>query len=103
MAKKKKKPEPESPSSSSSSSGAPPSSPQPSSDPSSEAARIERSYELGNFSAVRALAATATTPDGKAAAERLLPRVKVERQQLYVGLFGVAVVVTACFLALTMG
>lgn len=68
-----------------------------------EAAGLQRAFDLGNFSMVRALAASASSAEAKAVAATLMSRVNVERQQLYVGFVGLAVVLTACVLVLTTG
>lgn len=68
-----------------------------------EAKLIERAFDLGNFSLARSLVTTSASADAKAVAGRLLPRMNIEREQVYVGLFGLLVVLTACVLTLTRG
>jgi len=64
---------------------------------------IERAFNLGNFALARSLVTTSASADAKAVAGRLLPRMNIEREQIYVGLFGLLVVLVACVLTLTRG
>ena len=102
MAKKKKQPPSTSPSAPSSS-AAPPSSPVPVTPAAAdaEAARLDAAFGLGNFSMVRQLAATASTAEAKVAADRLMALVRVEKEQVIVGLIGLAVVLLAAALTLS--
>ncbi len=66
-----------------------------------EAGELERAWVLGNFAKVRHLAATATTDSGRAVAARLLNIVKIEREQMMVGLGALVFITIAAVLALT--
>lgn len=68
-----------------------------------EAKAIERAFDLGNFSRARALVAAASGDEAKKAGARLMPRMNVEREQIYVGLVGLVVVLIACAVVLTRG
>ena len=68
-----------------------------------EAARLQRAFDLGNFSMVRTLAASSTSSEAKAVAATLMSRVNIEREQLYVGFAGLVVVLIAAGLVLTTG
>ncbi len=65
-----------------------------------EAARIQTAFDVGNFSLVRQLAAKASSSDAKAAVDRLMERVRIDRDQVIVGFIGLAVVLVACVLTL---
>ena len=66
-----------------------------------EAARIEAAFDVGNFSQVRQLAAQASSSEAQLAVARLMPRVFMEREQIVVGLIGLAVVLVAGMLTLS--
>ncbi|HEY1100537.1 MAG TPA: hypothetical protein VGF99_16470 [Myxococcota bacterium] len=68
-----------------------------------ELATVERAWKLGNMSMVRTLAASATSPAAKEAAQRLLPQFVVEKETALVGLAGLAVILVAAALSLVAG
>jgi hypothetical protein len=109
MAKKKKQQQPESSSSSSSlSSSSPPAAAAavvaaaPVVVVDAEAARLEAAYALGNFSLFRQLASSSSSSssEAKAAVDRLMGRVVIEKEQAIVGLIGLLVVLVAAALTL---
>ena len=69
----------------------------------SEVNRVERAFAAGNFSLVRSLAATSSSPAAKEAAERLLPKMSVQREQALVGVAGLLVITIAAALSLVAG
>jgi hypothetical protein len=70
---------------------------------STDAQGIEAAFAAGNFSLARTMVARASTPEGKAAAARVLGLINVEKETLLVGLLGFVVVLTAAAITLTRG
>lgn len=70
---------------------------------STDAQAIEAAFNAGNFAMARTLVARASTPEGKSAAARVLGLINIEKETLLVGLFGLAVVLTAAAFTLTRG
>lgn len=68
-----------------------------------DVALVEAAFAAGNNSAVRHFAATSTSPPAKEAAQRLMAKIVVERQQLLAGLVGLIVVSIVAVLTLTRG
>jgi hypothetical protein len=68
-----------------------------------DVALVEAAFAAGNNSAVRHFAATSTSPAAKEAAQRLMAKVVVDRQQLLAGLIGLIVVSVVAALTLTRG
>ncbi len=54
--------------------------------------QVERAFAAGNFSAVREIANSSTSPPAKEAALRLFPRMNLERDQLLTGVAGLLVI-----------
>ena len=68
-----------------------------------DAQKVERAFAAGNFSAVRNVAATSSSPSAKEAAERLMPRMSLERDQILTGVAGLLVISIAAALVLVTG
>jgi len=68
-----------------------------------EVVQVERAFAAGNFSAVRKIAATSSSPSAKEAANRLMPRMSLERDQLLTGAAGLLVISIAAALVLVTG
>lgn len=68
-----------------------------------EVSRVERAFAAGNFSLVRALASSSSSPAAKEAAERLVPKMSVQREQALVGVAGLLVITIAAALSLVAG
>jgi hypothetical protein len=68
-----------------------------------EVSRVERAFAAGNFALVRSFAATSSSPGAKEAAERLVPKMSVQREQALVGVAGLLVISVAAALTLVSG
>jgi hypothetical protein len=68
-----------------------------------DVAIVEAAFAAGNNSAVRHFAATSTSPPAKEAAQRLLAKIVVEREQILAGVVGLIVVSIVAALTLTRG
>jgi hypothetical protein len=68
-----------------------------------DTALVEAAFAAGNFSMVRALAKTSTSPPAKELAARLMPRVVVERDQVLAGVVAIIVVAIVAALVLVRG
>jgi hypothetical protein len=68
-----------------------------------EVAMVEAAFAAGNNSAVRRFAQTSTSPPAKELAQRLLPKVVVEREQVLAGVVALLVVSIAAALTLVRG
>jgi len=68
-----------------------------------DTAMVEAAFAAGNFSMVRSLAKTSTSPPAKELAARLMPRVVVERDQALAGLVAIIVVAIVAALVLVRG
>ncbi len=68
-----------------------------------DTALVEAAFAAGNFSMVRALAKTSTSPPAKELAARLMPRVVVERDQVLAGVVAIVVVAIVAALVLVRG
>ena len=65
--------------------------------------KVERAFAAGNFSAVRSVAASSSSPAATEAAQRLMPRMNLERDQLLTGVVGLLVISIAAALVLVPG
>jgi hypothetical protein len=68
-----------------------------------DTALVEAAFAAGNFSMVRALAKTSTSPPARELAARLMPRVAVERDQVLAGVVAIIVVAIVAALVLVRG
>lgn len=64
---------------------------------------VERAFAAGNFSMVRKIAASSSSPSAKEAALRLFPRMNVEKSHVLTGLLGLTVILIAAALSLVTG
>jgi len=68
-----------------------------------EVAMVEAAFAAGNNSAVRRFARTSSSPPAKELAQRLLPKVLVDGEQVLAGVVAIIVVSIAAALTLVQG